>query len=400
MTLRLLLLLLMMLSLNLPVQAQSLSLRNANQARKIIRTAKNTAADQKKAVGEIEKLIKGMKIKSDSTDYYLTNGVLKQYQLQLENNKLYLNAKPDTTLYFTHLYEMVSMYERCFPALDAKKSESKEVRTLLQNNRDNLGRGANYFLLKNDLSKAYQYFHKYIELSDIQLITCTDEVLKRAYYNCMFVSSKKEDYDQVVRLYQSSVQHGTPTEDADLLNCDALYRLERTEEWIAAVKSAIERNPVQFYFYASLIDYYITHNQSQKAVEYAEELQANDPENALKNFVQGYVYQQIGHINQAIECLERAYQLKADIPQNLSSLGYCYVAKAEAYSESLRGRYLTAVEKDQLHKYYTKASLYLERCRQLMPDKTDYWAPALYKVYYNLNKGPEMEEMERILSGR
>lgn len=47
--------------------------------------------------------------------------------------------------------------------------------------------------------------------------------------------------------------------------------------------------------------------------------------------------------------------------------------------------------------YYALAEEPLEQVRRLSPDKASRWAPLLYQVYLNQNKGAEFDEMERII---
>ena len=39
----------------------------------------------------------------------------------------------------------------------------------------------------------------------------------------------------------------------------------------------------------------------------------------------------------------------------------------------------------------------MEKVRELQPDMVDRWASPLYRIYLNLNKGKEFDEMDKIL---
>ena len=49
---------------------------------------------------------------------------------------------------------------------------------------------------------------------------------------------------------------------------------------------------------------------------------------------------------------------------------------------------------------YTLAKLPMEKVRQLAPADTARWAAPLYRIYLNLNMGPEFDEMDRIVNGK
>ena len=54
-------------------------------------------------------------------------------------------------------------------------------------------------------------------------------------------------------------------------------------------------------------------------------------------------------------------------------------------------------EKKQVKTAYQKARPYMERYRQLAPDQQQKWAPALYRIYLNLNLGRQFDEIDRLL---
>lgn len=50
-----------------------------------------------------------------------------------------------------------------------------------------------------------------------------------------------------------------------------------------------------------------------------------------------------------------------------------------------------------LKTFYEKAKPYYEKARELKPDQKDLWLNGLYRVYYNLQMGPEFEEIEKLM---
>ena len=51
----------------------------------------------------------------------------------------------------------------------------------------------------------------------------------------------------------------------------------------------------------------------------------------------------------------------------------------------------------KINALYTQARPYMERYRQLAPRQQDKWAPALYKIYLNLNMGKQFDEIDKLL---
>lgn len=334
---------------------------------------------------------------NDSIEYYFLTGLYKHSQFEQENTKLYLKNKPDTVAYFSRLYEMMDAFDHCFPDLSVLKREDAEARGLIHQYKDNLGRGGNFYLAKKDMKSAFKFFHKYVQMADKQLFTSNDSLMYRALYNTAYVASELKDFDTVLKYGNELVRRGEATEEVDMLVCEALSNMGRVEEWKEALKQAVSRHPESFYFYAELIDYYIENNASEKALDYADELMKNDPMSGLKKFVKGYVYQHIGKYSDAIIWMEVCDKLDPEIPENMSALGFNYVSLAEEFEASLRGNRISPEDKEKLQGYYLQAKKYLEICRKQRPDQPAFWAPALYKVYYNLNDGDALQEIEDLL---
>ena len=50
-----------------------------------------------------------------------------------------------------------------------------------------------------------------------------------------------------------------------------------------------------------------------------------------------------------------------------------------------------------LKAFYENAKPCYEKARELKPDQKDLWLNGLYRVYYNLDMGPEFEEIEKLM---
>ena len=54
--------------------------------------------------------------------------------------------------------------------------------------------------------------------------------------------------------------------------------------------------------------------------------------------------------------------------------------------------------KKQLAAIYREALPYMEEFRALAPDDKNKWAPALYRIYLNLNMGKQFDEIDKIIN--
>ena len=58
---------------------------------------------------------------------------------------------------------------------------------------------------------------------------------------------------------------------------------------------------------------------------------------------------------------------------------------------------LSAKKHGQVISFYKQALPYLEKYRQLQPERKDRWALPLYTIYLNLNRGKEFDEIDKLL---
>lgn len=57
----------------------------------------------------------------------------------------------------------------------------------------------------------------------------------------------------------------------------------------------------------------------------------------------------------------------------------------------------TPEEKEEINGVYRKAQGYLENCRKLAPKDKAQWVDSLWKVYYKLNEGDKLDEIEKLM---
>lgn len=381
----------------MPAVAQRVKFDHYKEFKKMLRDDKKgdagnlikTLFDEKKKKPEVKEE------ERDSLEYFYLKGWLSEYDFEKENMKMYLGTQADTVKYYMSLYDTFSFFSRCYDRLKDVEKYGKPMISTMERLKGNLGRGGNYFILKSDFARSLNLYGLYLTLLHQKILTCADSVRCQMYYNVVLSADKMEDYAQVAQWAQKALQQGCTSEEMDMMWCNALHRISDEETWLRAVKESIARNPLQFYFYGLIIDYYIQNNRNDKAMTYAYELVEKDSLSYLNCFVKGYVHQRTGDDRDAILWLKRSLKQNPDFIPSLSALGFSYIRLAENRAASIRRVRLSDEEKAEISSYYEKARQYLERCRELDPQKKENWIYGLYKVYYNLNEGEKLEMLEQ-----
>lgn len=102
----------------------------------------------------------------------------------------------------------------------------------------------------------------------------------------------------------------------------------------------------------------------------------------------------------AIEFYKKTLDIDPAYAEACSNLGLVYLLQAQEYADKAPAdindpNYATA--QAEIKKFYEAAKPYYEKARELKPDQKDLWLQGLYRVYYNLNMGPEFEEIEKMM---
>lgn len=386
---RILYLIFLIVSLFLPVaaDAQNLKLPHVRDARKSLRNDKK---------GEVEAVIKKL-APADSIEKFYLSGMLEQYTFEKANVSLYLGNKVDTAKVFKGLYNMFVDYDKAYRKVYMNDGLGRPIQLAMYQHQNNLRIGGNYFISHGNYEESFKFYGIFLDMEEQKLVSAADSVLAVVYKNAVISASMTNRHEDVVKLSSKAAERGFISEDIDLQRCESLRKLERMDEWTAAVDEAVKHHPHQFVFYAMLIDHYLSSNRAEDAMRMADGLVKTDSASYVNCFVKGYVCQQTNDLDNALEWLKKSYAMNDSYAPCLSSLGYCALKKAEATENSIDHWPFTPEEKAMVQASYQEAKTFLEKARELSPKDKGVWANSLWKVYYKLNDGEKLEEIEKLM---
>ena len=133
-------------------------------------------------------------------------------------------------------------------------------------------------------------------------------------------------------------------------------------------------------------------------MQFADDMLTKDPNNKLYLYVKAYLYHNMKEYDQAIDFYKKTIEVDPQYAEAYSNLGLVLLMKAQDFADQSTTdvndpKYAEA--QATIKKFYEEAKPYYEKARDLKPDQKDLWAPGLYRVYYNLNMGPEFDEIEK-----
>ena len=326
--------------------------KELSQARSYIKSGKNLDKAEKLLLG----LLQADSVNRENPKIYalLYQTIRKQYDAG--NEKLYLRQQYDTAALFNLTKRMFQLCEQ-LDSIDARPDKKGRVRPEYRKRhaeelnaiRLNLYLGGRYFLGKNNAGEAYPYFHTYLDCAQQPLFS---------------------DYD-----------YG---DDDDTLFVQAAY-------W-ATYTGWRENNPEHVLRYAS-----IALNDTTRApftLQYmAEAYHAlrQQPDNQLFLFGKSSLLLNMGRNDESLLTSQHLIQLNDSLAEAYFNAGTALLNQVLPLERNIRRN------RKKIKELYQQARPYMEQYRQLAPDQKGKWAPALYKIYLNLNMGRQFEEIDRLM---
>lgn len=388
-----LLLLLCFVVLMLPVQGQR---KQIGDARTILKSGKNYDQAEKLMTN----LLKDSANLENSRIYDIwLQAVEKQYAAL--NEQMYRKQKVDTVKLFSLTKRIFIIGER-LDSLDMKPDKKGKVN--LQYRKDNAERlnsyrpnlffGGTYYLREQQYSTAYDYYEMYIDcirqplFTDLNLLV-NDERIGEAAYWASYCGYRMNDpvltlrHANLARLDTTKLDYTLQyiAESWRQLNDDSLY--------VTTLWEGFRKFPKSGYFFPRLMDYHTSRGNYERALMVADEALETDSLNELFLFAKSTMLLNLGDYAKSL------YYSKKIIAQNDQMADAYYNAGTACLNIALRMD--PRKHKKQIRKMYQNAQPYMETYRRLAPMKKDMWAPALYRIYFNLNMGKQFDEIDKIL---
>jgi tetratricopeptide (TPR) repeat protein len=330
-----------------------------------------------------------------------------------ENTKLYLKQAFDTTKMYNSILEMYKYFLKCDELAQIpnekgkiKNKFRKENADVMLKSRPNLLNGFVQYLNAGDNAKALEFFQTYADsrsypmLADAKLESQNDTIMNQYAYYAVAAAFRSNNYAAVKKFAPFGMLYEKNASNCMQILAEAYKAEKDSVDYLKTIQEGVKKYPTERYFLGSIIDYYSSHNQNDKAMQFADEQLKSDPNNKFMIFVKAYLYQTMKDYDNAVTYYEKATQLDPTYADAFSNLGLTYVLKAQVLSEKATTNVNSPKYKqDQaaIKALYEKARPYYEKARELKPDNKDLWARGLYRVYYCLNMAPQFEEMEKLL---
>ena len=382
---------------------------------KNVKEAKSMANDVKPNFKQAEQLIKEAMKNPETKDLADTWDVAGFIQRRINEEQMknaFLKKPYDTLKVYNSILKMYEYYNKCDELAEIPNEKGKvknkyrkaNASSMLAERPNLINGGIQYFNLDKN-KEALKFFATYVEsasypmLADKELAK-NDTLLPQIAYYATLAADRVGDKDAIIKYAPMALSDKDGGKFAMQLMADAYKAKGDTAAWIKSLEEGILKFPGNDYFFANLVDYYNSSNQASKAMEFADRMLANDPNNKLYLYVKAYLYHNMKEYDNAIEYYKKAIAADPEYAEAYSNVGLVYLMKAQDYADKATTdindpKYAEA--QAVVKKFYEEAKPFYEKARALKPDQQDLWLQGLYRVYYNLNMGPEFEEIDKMM---
>lgn len=382
---------------------------------KSVKEAKTIANEVKPNFAQAEKLIKGALTNAETKDNAETWDVAGFIQKRINEKEMesaYLRKPYDTLKVYNSALNMCKYYFKCDELAQIPNEKGKIKNKYRKSNsaailaaRPNLINGGIQFFNLNKNKEALDFFATYVDIAanpmfEKENLLQTDTVLPQIAYYASLAAAKMEDYPNVLKYAPYAKDDKEVGKYAMEFISTALKAQGDTIKWIASLKDGIQKYPEHSFFFGHLIDYYSNNNKFNEAMQFADDMLAKDPNNTFYLYVKGYLYHNMKDYDKAIEFYKKTIEVDSNYAEAYSNLGLIYCLQAQDFSEKATTDVNDPKYKEDqatLKAFYEKAKPNYEKARELKPDQKDLWLNGLYRVYYNLQMGPEFDEIDKMM---
>lgn len=335
------------------------------------------------------------------------------FQLYLaENRKIYLNNKGDTVKLFKYIYNTYVYGLKCdsvckFPDKKGKYCSryNSDINNHLAYLRNNLKSGGLFYLKKQKYADALPFFSIYLnsidkpfvyKQKDFSLRVDSDSV--RIYKLALHAAYGAEKYQEVLRFLPVALSDSVRKDKIMEMGAESALQLHDSTTFIQLLRNGFDIYPTNDYFRANLIKLYHDHNDLDNTLKVLDKCIETDSLDARFWKLKGNEYYDRDSIDAAIFPYTKVVNIDDNDNETLTKLANIYIRKARDFYNNTSLKFGSpdfAKNKRILTDLYTKAMNYYERVRTLAPNNPEIWKSGLREAYYKLNKGKELQQLER-----
>ena len=383
---------------------------------KAVKEAKKIVNGTSPDFAKAEELINGALTNPETKDLAETwnvAGLIQRKRSEKEMEKAYLRQPYDTMQVYNSALNMCKYFFKCDELAQIPNEKGKIKNKYRKPNsseilaeRGNLINGGIQYFNQDKNKEALEFFGTYVDMLNQPMFADNEQVkndtlMPQIAYYASLAAMKMEDYPSVLKYAPYAKDDKEVGKYAMEYVSTALKAEGDTAKWVISLQEGVQKYPDYPFFFGNLIDYYSNSKKFDEAMKFTDEMLAKDPNNAFNLYVKGYIYHNMEDYDNALKYYKKTIEIDPTYAEAYSYIGLIYCLQAQNFSEKASSDVNDPKYKEDqaaLKGFYEQAKPYYEKARELKPDQKDLWLNGLYRVYYNLQMGPEYEEIEKLMN--
>lgn len=386
----------LMTTLCLPAQKKEIS-----EAKTYLKNNKNLD----KAEALLRKVV-AMPEQDTKLDNFILLADIMRKQYENGNEQLYLKKLSDTASIFPTLRRMFYAFEKLdsVEAIPDKKGNVRfKLRTknaeYLNTYRPNLYNGGVFSMNKNKYQEAYDCMDAYLDCIDQPLFSAMnyrekDNRNPQAAYWALMAARHLKFHDGVQKYKELALQYKDRASHTIIALYEEYLELGDTAQAVEYLRKGFNEHSDSHFFFPRLVDYYSSRNEMDTVRTILDHALNLEPGNMFYRLAMNTYQLTIGEYDDCIALGDSLIHSNDKLAEAYLNVGSSFFNKA--LQREKKGRE-TRQKRKEVNALYEKALPYLEKYRTLRSRSQQKWAPMLYSIYLNLNKGEEFEEIEHLM---
>lgn len=340
------------------------------------------------------------------------------------------NQPLDTMKFVNRLNEMVDYYTKSYVAEHTPNEKGKmpkakfdaDNKRMLLGCQDYFFYAGVFFNQKGDKAAARELFKKHLELPNNPALTEVKDSLLQAKaesyattaYYMTILSYEQKKWEELLESVDGGMGIEKHRRDLYLMKAQATLEAKKdTAAYVNVLKDAVMNLKDNTSFMETLISVYYNNNDIAAAEATASDIIAKDPTSKNAWYMKGCVDLNLKKDYPAArEAFEKSLSSDPLFIEANANMAYAYIN--EVVTKRQNGLYKYAgrtgkvtgkaaidvynKEMAEIKGYYQKALPYMEKVRELAPERSRMWASALQQIYFNLDRKAEAKKMDDIMS--
>ena len=398
----------LLLTVALCVAASSASFAQKKAVKEAQGIAKGDKADFTEARALIKGALENPETKDDAQAWYVA-GFIEDQQFSAERTKQILGQQPNEPVMYEALGAILPYFKKAYE-LDQLPNEkgkikpkySKDIKSILGADHVYFFNGGAYYFDQKDYKKAYDFFNQYLEISELPMFEGTqtaekDSTFMTVQFYAAVAATQLQDSPIAIKALERAKSSDFRLNDVYQYLSYEYKQAGDSVNYVKTLEEGYAKFPNEEFFLMSLIDAYIQSSQNEKAISYLNTAIAQKPSDSQLYHALGIVYETgIKDYAKAEETFKKALEVNPESVESMSALGRIYYnqavnkqGEANMINDSKKYQEELTIAKD----LFKQALPYFQKAHEMKPSESEYMV-ALRGIYYNLNRGPELEAIE------